>query len=311
MSIVIEEKDDFFSNFDEEIKGNASAPSEPTVDQSELRQDVPKPAAASAKPQRRRIPKSVAQRITIGGLIFSGVAILTLVILAATVGEDFAWETWQWLIGTLGAAAGFFLVGIAIYWIDDKDFLDYQLPVTVLLIAAAIANFALRCYMDEEAYKIIFICIGILCCATELFFVFHMWQFPWIVTLAIGLAFSIAFLVSGWIMPEWEVWQWIIGVMVSVLFLAPCFVMEYYGKFLLYMLNLFFTAIVLAVNFILIRNYGEDYRTIFILLSSSALLGTVGSIASRHVKGDGAWGKVQIAPLIGGAILLILGLVLK
>ena len=77
-----------------------------------------------------------------------------------------------------------------------------------------------------------------------------------------------------------------------------------------YVVSLILTAALLAANFILMRGYTDAYKTIFIWLSSAAILASLVSIAIRHQKGDGAWGKVSIVPLLGGVVLLLLGLLL-
>ena len=98
--------------------------------------------------------------------------------------------------------------------------------------------------------------------------------------------------------------------MVSLLFLAPIFVMEYKGEFIRYALSLILSVAMFAVNFILMRKFQESYKIIFIWLSTAGLIASLLSVGVRHAKGDGAWGKVSIVPLVGGAILLVLGLVL-
>ena len=202
------------------------------------------------------------------------------------------------------------LLGTAIYWLDEKNLLEYHLPVVFLLIAISILNFVLRCSLGAEEYKILFICLGFILVGLSFFFCFHLIDPHWIVTMAIGTAFSIAFLISGWIMPPWSTWQWIIGGMASLLFLAPIFVLERKGEFMGYVVSLILTAALLAANFILMRGYMDGYKTIFIWLSSAAILASLVSIAIRHQKGDGAWGKVSIVPLVGGVVLLLLGLLL-
>jgi len=231
-------------------------------------------------------------------------------ILAASMGEKLGRLAWQYLIGIGGGVSATMLFGVAIYWLDEKNILEYHLPVIFLLIGLSILNFVLRCYLADATYKIVFICLGILICGLSFFFCFHLIDPPWIVTMAIGCAFSIAFLISGWTMPSWGVWQWIIGGMISVLFLAPIFVLEYKGEFIRYAVSLIATVILLAVNFLLMRKFAENYKVIFVWISSSALIASLISIAVRHQKGDGAWGKVSVVPLLGGAVLLILGLVL-
>ena len=297
-------EDDFFENFDDE----AGAPAESTSSEKAAKET--KAPTAPKKDDYPSLPLSRAMIVTIVALSISAACGIAGGILAAVMGKKLDWEVWQYVIGIAGVISATLLLGTAIYWLDEKNILEYHLPVIFLLIALSILNFVLRCTLSGGDYKIIFICLGFLLVGLSFFFCFHLIDPFWIVTMAIGTAFSIAFLISGWIMPPWSTWQWIIGGMTSLLFLAPIFVFEYKGEFMRYVVSLLLTAALLAVNFILMRSYGSDYKTIFIWLSTSAILASVISIAIRHQKGDGAWGKLSIVPLLGGVVLLLLGLLL-
>jgi len=299
-------EDDFFSNFDDE---DGAPERESTSERREAPVAESTPAAKAEK--EPRLPMTRGMIVTIVCLVFAGLSAIVCGILAGVLGDDLDWDVWQYLIGILGGISATLLLGTAIYWLDEKNILEYHLPVIFLLIGVAILNFVLRCVFDEDDYKIVFICLAILVTGLSFYFCFHLIDPHWIVTMAIGCAFSLAFLISGWIMPEWTVWQWIIGGMVSLLFLAPIFVLERKGEFMGYIVSLLITAAILAVNFILVRSYADDYKIIFIWLSSAAILASLVSIAVRHQKGDGAWGKVSIVPLVGGVVLLLLGLLLK
>ena len=295
--------DDFFNNFEDEGGSSEARPAQ--VDSAVT-------GGASSAPKKTeypRLPMSRAMIVTIVSLVIPAVIGVISGILAAVANLE--WSVWQYIIGIGGGVSATLLLGAAIYWLDEKNILEYHLPVIFLLIAISILNFVLRCYLPTESYKIIFIMLGFILVGLSFFFCFHLIDPFWIVTMAIGCAFSIAFLISGWIMPPWSTWQWIIGGMTSLLFLAPIFVLEKKGEFMGYVVSLIITAAVLAVNFILMRSYMADYKTIFIWLSSSAILASLVSIAIRHQKGDGAWGKVSIVPLVGAVVLLLLGLFLK
>ena len=298
-------EDDFFENFDDE--GGA-----PERDRVSERREAPveEPTAPAKAAKEPRLPMSRGMLVTIVCLAVAGLSAIVCGILAVAAGDDFDWEVWEYVIGIVGGVSATLLLGTAIYWLDEKNILEYHLPVIFLLIGLGILNFVLRCVFDEDDYKIIFICLSILLTGLSFYFCFHLIDPHWIVTMAIGTAFNVAFLISGWIMPEWTVWQWIIGGMTSLLFLAPIFVLEKKGEFMGYVVSLLITVALLAVNFLLMRNYAEDYKIIFIWLSSSAILASLISIAIRHQKGDGAWGKVSIVPLVGGVVLLLLGLLL-
>ena len=292
--------DDFFNNFEDE--GGSSEPAR------EVSADMPSTPAAPKKTEYPRLPMSRAMIVTIVSLVIPAVVGVISGILAAVA--DLEWSVWQYIIGIGGGVSATLLLGTAIYWLDEKNLLEYHLPVVFLLIAISILNFVLRCSLGAEEYKILFICLGFILVGLSFFFCFHLIDPHWIVTMAIGTAFSIAFLISGWIMPPWSTWQWIIGGMTSLLFLAPIFVLERKGEFMGYVVSLILTAALLAANFILMRGYMDGYKTIFIWLSSAAILASLVSIAIRHQKGDGAWGKVSIVPLVGGVVLLLLGLLL-
>ena len=292
--------DDFFNNFEDE--GGSSDPTR------SVSADMPSTPAAPKKTEYPRLPMSRAMIVTIVSLVIPAVVGVISGILAAVA--DLEWSVWQYIIGIGGGVSATLLLGTAIYWLDEKNLLEYHLPVVFLLIAISILNFVLRCSLGAEEYKILFICLGFILVGLSFFFCFHLIDPHWIVTMAIGTAFSIAFLISGWIMPPWSTWQWIIGGMTSLLFLAPIFVLERKGEFMGYVVSLILTAALLAANFILMRGYMDGYKTIFIWLSSAAILASLVSIAIRHQKGDGAWGKVSIVPLVGGVVLLLLGLLL-
>ena len=292
--------DDFFNNFEDEGGSSESA--------REVSADMPSTPAAPKKTEYPRLPMSRAMIVTIVSLVIPAVVGVISGILAAVA--DLEWSVWQYIIGIGGGVSATLLLGTAIYWLDEKNLLEYHLPVVFLLIAISILNFVLRCSLGAEEYKILFICLSFILVGLSFFFCFHLIDPHWIVTMAIGTAFSIAFLISGWIMPPWSTWQWIIGGMASLLFLAPIFVLERKGEFMGYVVSLILTAALLAANFILMRGYMDGYKTIFIWLSSAAILASLVSIAIRHQKGDGAWGKVSIVPLVGGVVLLLLGLLL-
>ena len=293
--------DDFFNNFEDEGGSREGGPA-PT------QQVTGGASVAPNKADYPRLPMSRAMIVTIVCLVIPAVVGVVCGILAAVA--DFEWSVWQYILGIGGGVSATLLLGTAIYWLDEKNILEYHYPVVLLLIALSILNFVLRCSFGAEEYKILFICLGFILVGLSFFFCFHLIDAFWIVTMAIGTAFSIAFLISGWIMPPWSTWQWIIGGMASLLFLAPVLVLEYKGEFMRYVVSLLLTAALLAANFILMRTYADDYKTIFIWLSSAAILASLVSIAIRHQKGDGAWGKVSIVPLVGGVVLLLLGLLL-
>ncbi len=293
--------DDFFNNFEDE--GGSSEPAR------EISADQPSNPTAPKKADYPRLPMSRAMIVTIVCLVIPAVVGIVCGILAAATNLE--WTVWEYLLGIGGGVSATLLLGTAIYWLDEKNILEYHLPVIFLLIGLSILNFVLRCYLPTESYKVIFICLGFLLVGLSFYFCFHLIDPHWIVTMAIGCACSIAFLISGWIMPPWSTWQWIIGGMTSLLFLAPVLVLERKGEFMGYVVSLVITGALLAVNFILMRNYSDAYKTIFIWLSSAAILASLVSIAIRHQKGDGAWGKVSIVPLVGGVVLLLLGLFLK
>ena len=293
--------DDFFNNFEDEGGTPAARP----ASEQNVTGNAP---AAPKKADYPRLPMSRAMIVTIVCLVIPAVIGAVCGILAAVA--DFNWHVWQFILGIGGGISVTLLLGTAIYWLDEKNILEYHFPVIFFLIGVSILNFVLRCTLGAEEYKILFICLGFILVGLSFFFCFHLIDAFWIVTMAIGCAFSIAFLISGWIMPPWSTWQWIIGGMTSLLFLAPVLVLEKKGEFMGYVVSLIITAALLAVNFILMRNYADDYKTIFIWLSAAAILASLVSIAIRHQKGDGAWGKVSIVPLVGGVVLLLLGLFL-
>ena len=294
-------EDDFFDNFD----GTSGKSSSEEASVAAPEKQAPKSAASRQEP---RLPMTRGMVVTIVLLAFIALSAIVCGILAAT--KQFGWEVWQYIIGIDGGLAAIMAFGIVIYWLDEKDILHYDYPVLILVLGATIANFVLRCYFTDAQYKVIFICLGIMLTALTAFYCFHLIDPPLILTMGVGCACAIALLISGWIMPSWTVWQWIIGGMVSLLFLAPIFVMEYKGEFIRYALSLILSVAMFAVNFILMRKFQESYKIIFIWLSTAGLIASLLSVGVRHAKGDGAWGKVSIVPLVGGAILLVLGLVL-
>ena len=298
--------DDYLSTF-----GNGGS-SEPTTDQALSTQATdPEGANGANSAKEPRLPMTRAMVVTILLLVFVALMAIAAVVVANTIGQDFDWEIWEYVIGIGGGIGATILVGLAIFWLDEKNILEYTFPVIILTIGLSILNFVLRCYYADEEYKIIFICFGILLSGLCVYYIFHLIDIPLIIAQAIGSVFSIAFLISGWIMPEWAIWQWIIGGLVSLLFVALIFALERNGEFIRYAASLFLMAILLGVNFVLFRKYDVDYKTIFICVSASAMLASVISIAFRHQKGDGAWGKVSIVPLVAGAVLLLVGLLAK
>ena len=300
-------EDDFFCNFDDE---NGASSEEPRTDSAVKGKEPDGAAPAAFRPAAKtRYPMSRNVFVTILTLSFSALAALVVGVLVGTT--DLEWKIWQFLIGIVGGAVATMLLGTAIYWLDERDKVEYHVPVVLLLIGLSILNFVLRCRLADAEYKIIFICLGILISALSFFFVFHMIDAPWITALAIGTVFSIAFLVSGWIMPSWTVWQWIIGVLASILFLAPFFVLEHKGGLMPYSIGLLLSAVFMAVNFLLQRRFGDGYKIIFVWVSASSILSSLISVAFRHSKGEPAWGKVSIFPFLAGVTLLLLGLFLK
>ena len=326
---MFEEKDDFFDNFDDESSGSGSSVSGSSS--SESRSAAPSTAAQptfAQQKQEMQFPMETSEKVTLILGIICGVIILTSVILGIVVGNAIPWTAWQLIIGIGGGLSVATLVALGIYWLDEKNILDYQLPVVVLVTAFTIANFVLCCHFASSGgsdwfepveetivaspYKYIFICLGFISVGLSLYFTFHMYDFHWCVTMGIVAAFAIAFLISGWIMPPWNVWQWIIGVMVSVLFLAPFFVMEIKGEFMLYVITMILSVLVMVVNFLLVRNVGlEKYRTIFIWVSSAELVAALSAFGIRAKKGDMGWAKIEIAPFLAATVLLLLGLLLK
>ena len=324
---MFEEKDDFFDNFDDDPGSGGSSPvSGPSYDSRSAAPVAAQPASAP-KQQGVQIPMETSEKVTLALGIICGVIILTSIVLGIVVGGGIPWTAWQLIIGIGGGLSVTTLIGLAIYWLDEKNIVDYQLPVVVLVTALTVANFVLCCRFAHSggsdwfeptvetvisSYKYIFIALGFISVGLSLFFTFHMYDFHWCVTMGIVAAFAIAFLISGWIMPAWNVWQWIIGIMVSVLFLAPFFVMEIKGEFMLYVVSMILSVIVMVVNFLLVRGVGLDkYRTIFIWISSAELVGALSSFGIRAKKGDMGWAKVEIAPFVAAAVLLLLGLLLK
>ena len=190
-------EDDFFSNFEDED----DAPSGGTS--ASAAKDVPPTSSVAKKEKLPRLPMSRGMVVTIVCLVVSAVIGIVCGILAGAMGDDLDWVVWQYLIGIGGGIAATLLLGTAIYWLDEKNKLEYHYPVVLLLIGISVLNFVLRCYYHTEGYgdeyKIIFICLGILLFGLSLFFCFHLIDPPWIVTMGIGCAFSLAFLISGWI----------------------------------------------------------------------------------------------------------------
>ena len=293
-------EDDFFTNFDGSSGSATPAP-----------QKTPDPVPEEKKEERLpRLPMTREAIVTIVLLSVVAAFAVACVAIGLTIGADLDWVVWEYIIGVGGGVSLSFAVGVALFWLDKKDVLEFYCPVILLLIGASILNFVFRCYYADEEYLVIFVCIALLLTGLSVFFCFRMIDAFWIVTQAICTVFTIAFLISGWIMPAWGAWQWIIGGLVSLLFLAVIFVLERKGEFFCYSIALILTAILLAVNFVLMRKYAEDYKTIFIMLSASSMISSLISIALRHQKGDGAWGKVSIAPLVAGGILVLLAFVL-
>ena len=324
---VFDEKDDFFDNFDDDSGSGSSSGSTSSYGAGPVVTGQAAKPAPTLTNQEMKFPMETPVKVTLILGILCGAIILVSTVLGIVVGNGFPWTAWQLIIGIGGGLSVTTLVGLAIYWLDDKGIADYQLPVVVLVTALTVANFVLCCRFAHtggsdwfeptvektvSVYKYIFICLGFISVGLSLFFTFHMYDFHWCVTMGIVAAFAIAFLVSGWIMPAWNVWQWIIGIMVSVLFLAPFFVMELKGEFMLYVVSMILSVLVMVINFLLVRNVGlEKYRTIFIWVSSAELVAALSSFGIRAKKGDMGWAKVEIAPFVAAVVLLLLGLLLK
>ena len=324
---MFEEKDDFFDNFDDDSGSGGSSVSGSSGGSRSAAPVQAAQTASAANNQEMKFPMETAEKVTLILGILCGVIILTSIVLGIVVNSGFPWTAWQLIIGIGGGLSVTTLVALAIYWLDEKNILDYQLPVVILVTALTIANFVLCCRFAHtggsdwfeptiehtvSAYKYIFIPLGFISVGLALYFTFHMYDFHWCVTMGIVAAFAIAFLVSGWIMPAWNVWQWIIGVMVSVLFLAPFFVMEIKGEFMLYVITMILSVLVMVINFLIVRGVGiEKYRTIFIWISSAELIAALSAFGIRAKKGDMGWAKIEIAPFVAATVLLLLGLLLK